>query len=63
MWVEFVVGSLLSDIRFLTGRQTGEGFGQGEEYRNDPSPFLSSRHVGDRVSSSALMRMFVVSLF
>ena len=60
MWVEFVVGSLLSDIRFVTGRQTGEGF---VTNRNDPSPFLSSRHVGDRVSSSTLMRMFVVSLF
>ena len=60
MWVEFVVGSLLSDIRFVTGRQTGEGF---VTNRNDPSPFVSSRHVGDRASSSALTPMFVVSLF
>ena len=60
MWVEFVVGSLLSDIQFVTGRQTGEGF---VKNRNDPSTFVSSRHVDDRASSSALMRMFVVSLF
>ena len=45
MWVEFVVGSLLSDIRFVTGRQTGEGF---MTNHNDPSPFVSLRHVGDR---------------
>ena len=31
--------------------------------RKDLSPFVSSQHVSDRVSSSTLVPMFVVSLF
>lgn len=30
---------------------------------DDPPPFVSSRHVGDRASSSTLIKMFVGSLF
>ena len=31
--------------------------------RDDLSPFVSSRHVGDRASCSSLIRMFVASFF
>ena len=31
--------------------------------RDDPSPFVSSRHVGDRASSYTLIFMFVASFF